>query len=468
MGQRTATGAFRGQAIVTQRGGGVAVRLPGRVSPDTLLHAVHHLPRPVLTRHLGRTIVAACPDEVATGASIWDALRRPTTQTGADPMAGGWMGLLGDRLAGTVELLPGSPPDEAGPPTGAIARYPAVFVIEDDGTATLHAESNRPEFRTLLATTGDRPSPGTDPARGQTPLWEMPAQACDGERPGTDPGEGQSPDGVCPRVIRSSLPGDLYLAAVERARELIRAGDVYQVNLVQRLDAEWGEGALALARALWAAAGDAPHRAYVVMDEGTVVSASPERMVASDGRTAWSEPIKGTAAPGGYGDLRHSVKDRAEHVMIVDLVRNDLGRVAKAGGVSVPSLMDPLATAYADHMVSQVRAELRDDAGPADVLRAVFPAGSVTGAPKVRALEVIREIEPVGRGPAFGSVVAVGTDGSLDASVTIRTAWVPTDVPRAQYWCGGAIVWDSDPVSERDEAWRKARPFLDALGAEAP
>jgi para-aminobenzoate synthetase component 1 len=204
------------------------------------------------------------------------------------------------------------------------------------------------------------------------------------------------------------------------------------------------------------------------MDEGTVVSASPERMVASDGRTAWSEPIKGTAAPGEYEGLRHSVKDRAEHVMIVDLVRNDLGRVARPGGVSVPSLMSPLTTAYADHMVSQVRAELRDDAGPADVLRAVFPAGSVTGAPKVRALEVIREIEPVGRGPAFGSVVAVGTDGSLDASVTIRTAWVPTDVPRAQYWCGGAIVWDSDPVAERDEAWRKARPFLDALGAEAP
>ena len=98
----------------------------------------------------------------------------------------------------------------------------------------------------------------------------------------------------------------------------------------------------------------------------------------------------------------------------------------------------------------------------------MFPAGSVTGAPKVRALEVIRELEPVGRGPAFGSVVAVGTDESLDASVTIRTAWVPTDVPRAQYWCGGAIVWDSDPAAERDEAWRKARPFLDALGAEAP
>jgi len=446
MGQRTTTGAFAGQFIVTQQGGAVAVRLPGRVSPDTLLQAVHHLPRPVLTRHLGRTIVAACPDEVATGAGIWDALRRPTTPTGADPMAGGWMGLLGDRLAGTVELLPGSPPDEAGPPTGAIARYPAVFVIEDDGTATLHGERMGSEFEELLLTTGAR------------------------HRPVSGTGWCLAPGGVRHRdaSVFSSLPGDLYLAAVARARELIRAGDVYQVNLVQRLDAEWGDGPLALATRLWAAAGDAPHRAYVVMDEGTVVSASPERMVASDGRTAWSEPIKGTAAPGEYEGLRHSVKDRAEHVMIVDLVRNVLGRVAKAGGVSVPSLMSPLTTSYADHMVSQVRAELRDDAGPADVLRAVFPAGSVTGAPKVRALEVIREIEPVGRGPAFGSVVAVGTDGSLDASVTIRTAWLPTGVPHAQYWSGGAIVWDSDPVAERDEAWRKARPFLDALGAEAP
>jgi anthranilate/para-aminobenzoate synthase component I len=119
-------------------------------------------------------------------------------------------------------------------------------------------------------------------------------------------------------------------------------------------------------------------------------------------------------------------------------------------------------------MVSAVRSEVRDGAGPAEVLRAVFPAGSVTGAPKVRALEVIREIEPVGRGPAFGSVIAVGTDGSVDASVTIRTAWIPRDVPRAQYWSGGAVVWDSDPAAEREEAWRKAAPFLAAVGAAAP
>jgi len=424
----------------------VTLRVPGRVRADILLAALAHLDRPVLVRYLGQTIVAACPDEVATGASVWDALRRPSRHTGVHPMAGGWMGLLADRLAGTVELLPGSPPDEAGPPPGAIARYPAVFVITDDGTATLHAETRGEQFEALRRAVDARPTPGSVP------------------------GGGQSPGGVSRRdkSVLSSLPGDLYLAAVDRARDLIRAGDVYQVNLVQRLDAEWVHGPLALARAMWDAAGDAPHRAFVTLPEGTVISASPERMVASDGHVAWSEPIKGTAAPGKHAELTRSVKDRAEHVMIVDLVRNDLGRVARPGGVSVPLLMGPLRTLYADHMVSHVRAELRDDVGPADVLRAVFPAGSVTGAPKVRALEVIREIEPVGRGPAFGSVVAVGTDGSLDASVTIRTAWLPTGVPHAQYWSGGAIVWDSDPTAERDEAWRKARPFLDALGTEAP
>lgn len=424
--------------IVSRMDAPVAIPLASRVSPDALLAAVLHLDSPVLVRHLGRTIVAACPDEVATGASVWDALRRPPTAPvpAADPMAGGWIGLLADRLAGTVELLPGSPPDEAGPPAGAIARYPAVIVVHDDGRARLVAERPGPEADALLEAVNAR--------TGALP--RVPP-------PGSD--------------VRSSLPGAMYEAAVEHARDLIRAGDVYQVNLVQRLDAEWTAGPAALARALWAAAGAAPHRAYVDLPEGTVISASPERMVAGDGVTAWSEPIKGTAAPGDFPALTTSTKDRAEHVMIVDLVRNDLGRIAEPGGVSVPDLMGPLRTPYADHMVSRVSARLRPDAGPADVLRAVFPAGSVTGAPKVRALEVIREIEPVGRGPAFGSVVAVGTDGSLDASVTIRTAWLPRGVPRAQYWSGGAIVWDSQPVAEREEAWRKAAPFLAAMGATA-
>jgi anthranilate/para-aminobenzoate synthase component I len=130
--------------------------------------------------------------------------------------------------------------------------------------------------------------------------------------------------------------------------------------------------------------------------------------------------------------------------------------------VRVPNLLAPLPTPYADHMVSRVRAELRPDVTPAEILRAVFPGGSVTGCPKVRAMEVIRALEPVARGPAFGSVVAVASDGSLEASVAIRTAWLAGEEVR--YWCGGAVTWDSDPEEERLEAWAKAAPFLRALG----
>ena len=147
--------------------------------------------------------------------------------------------------------------------------------------------------------------------------------------------------------------------------------------------------------------------------------------------------------------------------MIVDLARNDLGRVAVPGGVWVERLMAPLHTPYAEHLVSEVRAELAPGVTPAGVLRALFPGGSVTGAPKVRAMEVIRELEPVSRGPAFGSVVAVGADGSIEASIAIRTAWVGGG--EARYWCGGAVTWDSDPEAERREAWAKAAPFLAAL-----
>lgn len=161
-----------GSRILSRSTGPVALRLGAALPADHLLAAVLHLDAPVLVRHLGRTIVAACPDQVATGASVWDALRRPPSSRAratAHPMAGGWIGLLADRLAGTVELLPGSPPDEAGPPAGAIARYPAVLVVEDDGTAMLVAERPGPEADALLDAVHSRtgalprvPPPGSD------------------------------------------------------------------------------------------------------------------------------------------------------------------------------------------------------------------------------------------------------------------------------------------------------------------
>lgn len=247
-----------------------------------------------------------------------------------------------------------------------------------------------------------------------------------------------------------------------RIRERIHAGDYSQVNLAQRLSGAWSGSAFAFAQRLWAAAGPLSHAAFLGLPEGALISASPEQLLRVSGGVATSSPIKGTASVGEGPALSARTKDRAEHVMIVDLVRNDLGRIARHGGVSVPVLMAPLATGYVDHLVSEVRAELARTVTAGDALRALFPAGSITGCPKIAAMEAISEFEPVARGAAYGSMIAMGADGSLDASVLIRTAWLHD--AQAWYWCGGAVTWDSVPADEYAEAMAKARPFLEALG----
>ena len=411
---------------------GVAIRaLPHPVDPVSALAALAAWDRPALVRHAGVTVVAADPAEAVTGPAVWEALARSGRRPGPAPMAGGWIGLLSYDLGGTIERLPEPRPDPGGPPVAALARYDTVAVVDDDGRCIVASAAGEREADDLAAAVA---------AAG--PLAPLPPPA--------------------PRPIATSLPGGAYAEVVAAARELIRAGDCYQVNLAQRLSAPWDEPPLALARRLWSAAGPAARRAYLGLPEGAVVSASPELLVSLRAGVARSAPIKGTAPLGMAEALAVSAKDRAEHVMIVDLVRNDLGRVARPGGVRVARLFDALPTPYVEHMVSEVVADLRDDAGPAELLRAIFPGGSVTGCPKVRAMEVIRELEPVARGPAYGSVVSLGTDGSLEASVAIRTAWVAGGA--ARYWCGGAVVWDSDPEAERAEAWAKAAPFLAATG----
>ncbi len=420
-------------AGILTHGGGVAARaLPEPVDPVAALAALEGRAWPALVRHGGATVLAAGPAEVVTGPDVWEALARPPRPRGGPAaMAGGWIGLLAYDLGGTVERLPPPRPDPGGPPLAALARYDTVAVVDDDGRCLVASAAGEREADDLAAAVA---------AAG--PLAPLPPAA--------------------PRSIATSLPGGAYADAVAAARELIQAGDCYQVNLAQRLTAPWDEPPLALARRVWSAAGPAARRAYLGLPAGAVVSASPELLVSLRAGVARSAPIKGTAPLGMADALAVSAKDRAEHVMIVDLVRNDLGRVARPGGVRVARLFDALPTPYVEHMVSEVVADLRDDAGPADLLRAVFPGGSVTGCPKVRAMEVIRELEPVGRGPAYGSVVSLGADGSLEASVAIRTAWVAGG--EARYWCGGAVVWDSDPEAERAEAWAKAAPFLAATG----
>jgi para-aminobenzoate synthetase component 1 len=259
-----------------------------------------------------------------------------------------------------------------------------------------------------------------------------------------------------------------YGTAVDAVRAAIERGDVYQVNLVQHLSASFAGDAAALAARL--AALHPLHPDPFVGGDWSVVSASPELFLARRGRRVWTSPIKGTRPAGGADELSASPKDAAEHVMIVDLERNDLSRVCDAGSVRWPELMATRAMAGVEHMVSTVEGRLRPGTGLAELLAATFPGGSVTGAPKIAAVDLIAGLEPVGRGASMGALGRVHGNGDLDLALTIRTFAIAEG--RIHLWVGGGIVWDSDPDEEVEESWTKARPLLDAIGAplvaEAP
>ena len=254
-------------------------------------------------------------------------------------------------------------------------------------------------------------------------------------------------------------PGD-YAAAVDDVRAAIARGDVYQVNLVQHLSAPFRGDPAGLAARL------APlrplHPEPLRGDGWTVVSASPEVFLRRRGRTLSTYPIKGTRPLGDADDLAGSEKDGAEHVMIVDLERNDLSRVCEPGSVRWPELMAERELAGVTHLVSRVEGRLRGEVSLADVLRATFPGGSVTGAPKIAALDLIAALEPVGRGASMGALGRIRPNGDFDLTLTIRTFAVAEG--HIHLWVGGGIVWDSEAEAEIEESWVKARPLLAAVG----
>jgi para-aminobenzoate synthetase component I len=253
-------------------------------------------------------------------------------------------------------------------------------------------------------------------------------------------------------------------AAVEAVREAIARGDVYQVNVVQHLSAPFRGDPAGLAARL------APlrplHPEPFLGDGWAVVSASPELFLQRRGRTLRTMPIKGTRPLGGDGDLGESEKDAAEHTMIVDLERNDLSRVCEPGSVRWPELMAERPLAGVTHLVSTVEGLLRDDATLPEILSATFPGGSITGAPKISAIDHIAALEPVGRGASMGALGTIGPNGDFDLALTIRTFAVAGR--RAHLWVGGGIVWDSEPEAEIEESWVKARPLLALVGGRVP
>lgn len=246
-----------------------------------------------------------------------------------------------------------------------------------------------------------------------------------------------------------------YAEAVEAVRAAIGRGDVYQVNLVQHLSAPFEGAANELAARL---ASFGPR--LLAGDGWAVVSASPELFLARRGRKVWTAPIKGTRP---LGEHVEGEKDEAEHVMIVDLERNDLSRVCEPGSVRWPELMAERELAGVTHLVSTVEGTLREDVGLAELLAATFPGGSVTGAPKLAALDLIAALEPVGRGASMGALGTVRGNGDLELALTIRTFALAEG--RIHLWVGGGVVWDSEPEAEIEESWTKARPLLAAIGA---
>jgi para-aminobenzoate synthetase component 1 len=257
---------------------------------------------------------------------------------------------------------------------------------------------------------------------------------------------------------RASWSEAEYAEAVDAVRSAIAEGDVYQVNLVQHLSADFDGDARSLADAL---APLRPLHGRPLCGAGwTIVSASPELLLSRRGTRIRTSPIKGTRPAGVPIE---SAKDAAEHVMIVDLERNDLSRVARPGSVRWPELLAERQLAGVTHLVATVEGELRDGVSLTELLEAVLPGGSVTGCPKIAALDLIAALEPVGRGASMGALGVVHPNGDLDLALTIRTFAVADGA--IHLWVGGGIVWDSEPAAEVEESWVKARPLLAAIGA---
>ncbi len=268
----------------------------------------------------------------------------------------------------------------------------------------------------------------------------------------------------------SNFTRPAYEAAVQRVIDYIYAGDLYQANLSQRLQAALpdGDSPFALYQRL-RRLNPAPFAAYLNFGEVVIASDSPERFLQL--REGWVEtrPIKGTRPRGATPaedealtrELLASEKDRAENVMIVDLLRNDLSRVCRDHSVTVPELCALESYATVHHLVSTVVGQLNPGASAVDLLRAAFPGGSVTGAPKIRAMEIIAELEPTRRGPYCGSVGYISFAGEMDTSITIRTYAIKNNLVTFQV--GGGIVADSDPAMEYEETLTKAKALLAAL-----
>lgn len=268
--------------------------------------------------------------------------------------------------------------------------------------------------------------------------------------------------------FQPETPREEYLASLARIKEYLAAGDCYQVNLAQRFGTTYKGDTLSAWLALQAAH-PAPHSCYFDAGQTTIFGVSPERFLSIANRQVVTEPIKGSRPRGTTdledralgNELRANPKDLAENLMIVDLLRNDLGAFCKPGSVKAEPLFELRRFSNVQHLVSTVRGELRENVSPLEALLMAFPGGSITGAPKKRAMEIIAELEPVARNAYCGSFFWMDNQGNLDSNILIRT--LQTEGDRLYCHGGGGIVFDSGPDAEYEESVFKVAKLMEAL-----
>lgn len=390
-----------------------------------------------------------------------DTLRRILSSVRSEhssiPFTGGWVGYFGYDMVRLVERLPARPKDPFRLPMAVLARFDTVTVFdhaqqrvlvianEIEGEVSMADAERSLRRRTRLLT-----------AEGGLGAIAMPP-----------------PSARTQSVDRSdwgpaSISGPDYQKAVLKAKEYIAAGDIFQVVLARRWTLPDSPGPLALYRAL-RMVNPSPYMVLMELPDVNLVGASPEMLVRKDGHRLETRPIAGTRPRGvdAEGDQRLAddlladTKERAEHVMLVDLGRNDLGRVGAAGTVRVPSFMEVERYSHVMHLVSSVEADLDPQHDALDALLACFPAGTVSGAPKIRAMEIIDELEPESRGPYAGAVGYFSFSGDVDTCITIRT--LVSKNGETSVTAGAGIVADSDPASEEQETENKAAGLVAAV-----
>ena len=363
------------------------------------------------------------------------------------PFCGGAIGYFGYDLARRLEKLPASADDAEKIPEMAVGLYDWAVVAD-------HRER-----RTWLV--GQGRDPETDIKWGSlVERFRAPA-----------PERTRAPFRIL-SPVESNLTHETYARAFRRIRGYIHDGDCYQVNLAQRFSAA-ASGDPWLAYQRLRIINPAPFSAYFNTPYAQILSASPERFLKVEGGRVETRPIKGTRPRAGHARLdaelvealRASEKDRAENLMIVDLLRNDLSKNCAPGTVKVPKLFDVESFATVHHLVSTVTGELRADRDALDLLRGCFPGGSITGAPKLRAMQIIEELEPHRRGVYCGAIGYIGFDGNMDVNIAIRTLVHSQGAIR--FWAGGGIVADSKLEEEYQETFDKAAAMLKLLQQSA-